>query len=512
MKQIFHIFAKDVRRLWPEIVISLATLASFVWIYPQEWGIQPVILPQLRWLPGAALLLVVVGWVLLIARAVHEETLVGERQFWITRPYRWPCLLASKTLFIFVFLMVPFFIVQLILLRITGFPALPSLLGVAWNLIFIAAIAVVPLAAIATVTSNFGKMLLGLLIVVIYIALVAYIDTRIPTSGFADEYVGTVTSLVLEGVLITVIVLQYAQRRAAVSRLLMVGMSLIIGVLTLFGPESLPMRLTYPANVRSAAVSVDIAFKPTTKMTRDGPLVFENTREVALSLPVEIGGIQSGTAIREDYGKVEITSASGEHWVSHWQSIHSDWGPRSTEAALGFRINNAFFERAKGKPVTVTLTLAMTGLEAGKTTYMTLPSEKFPIAGGGTCSLTKWGSISCLAPVRPPPLMLASVQSSEAKCFDGEPRDGDGGYGETWLGVLNPSVEFGLTPIWSSYLNFHLIEPNTQSRIGYICAGAPLSLTPYTVVWKGQRTVSLGSLRLGDYTDYPNRIQAYSHD
>jgi hypothetical protein len=37
MKQILHIFAKDTRRFWPEISISLALLATFVCIGPNLW-------------------------------------------------------------------------------------------------------------------------------------------------------------------------------------------------------------------------------------------------------------------------------------------------------------------------------------------------------------------------------------------------------------------------------------------------------------------------------------------
>ena len=36
MKQMLHIFAKDTRQFWPEILISLALVATFVWIYPQQ--------------------------------------------------------------------------------------------------------------------------------------------------------------------------------------------------------------------------------------------------------------------------------------------------------------------------------------------------------------------------------------------------------------------------------------------------------------------------------------------
>ncbi len=37
MKQILHIFAKDSRHFWPEILISMALVGALVWIYPSTW-------------------------------------------------------------------------------------------------------------------------------------------------------------------------------------------------------------------------------------------------------------------------------------------------------------------------------------------------------------------------------------------------------------------------------------------------------------------------------------------
>ena len=37
MKQILHIFVKDVRRFWPEISLSVAITAAFARYYPYQW-------------------------------------------------------------------------------------------------------------------------------------------------------------------------------------------------------------------------------------------------------------------------------------------------------------------------------------------------------------------------------------------------------------------------------------------------------------------------------------------
>jgi hypothetical protein len=75
MKQILHIFAKDSRHFWPEIVVSLAITAAFTWIYPNQWtqndlggGPGFAVSTELRLLTSVLTLLVPVSWWLLIAR------------------------------------------------------------------------------------------------------------------------------------------------------------------------------------------------------------------------------------------------------------------------------------------------------------------------------------------------------------------------------------------------------------------------------------------------------------
>ncbi len=47
------------------------------------------------------------AWWFLVSLAVYGEPLPGNRQFWITRPYRWTSLLGAKLLFIVAFVSFP---------------------------------------------------------------------------------------------------------------------------------------------------------------------------------------------------------------------------------------------------------------------------------------------------------------------------------------------------------------------------------------------------------------------
>jgi hypothetical protein len=75
---------------------------------------------------------VVVSWALLILRSSHAECLVGDRQFWVTRPYEWKQLLAAKLLFVAVFVDLPLLILQVFLLVMDGYQPASHISGLLW--------------------------------------------------------------------------------------------------------------------------------------------------------------------------------------------------------------------------------------------------------------------------------------------------------------------------------------------------------------------------------------------
>jgi len=106
MKMILHILLKDLRRHWMEITGYWLVCATWAWrqAYPfeLEWMQQRELVP----------ILFFAMWILLTVRLVQGECLVGDREFWPTRPYRWPLLLAEKALALLLFLNLPLLIAQ----------------------------------------------------------------------------------------------------------------------------------------------------------------------------------------------------------------------------------------------------------------------------------------------------------------------------------------------------------------------------------------------------------------
>src|ERR1700690_1009676 len=165
MNQILHIFQKDARRHWPEILISLALLGLFTHHELHPWqkadsfsSLTPFFfLLSGRYITPALVLF----WAFLIIRVVQGESLVGDRQWWVTKPYEWWNLFAAKLLFIFVFISVPLFHVHLLLLHQLGFPIFPNLPALLLSQLALYFVDFLLILLFASVTKNFGQLLLA---------------------------------------------------------------------------------------------------------------------------------------------------------------------------------------------------------------------------------------------------------------------------------------------------------------------------------------------------------------
>ena len=278
--------------------------ALFVWIYPIDWGHLPRV-SVWPWVPGAIAGLVPVSWLVLITRVIHAESLVGERQFWITRPYRWPELLGAKTLFIVAFVYVPFFLAQCALMQEAGIRhPLAHIDGLLFNLLLATGIAVLPMACLAAVTNNFAKMLLGLLCLILFVGGVAYLSTWLPSSNPTNSFGDALSFIAPVSVFVAVLLIQYARRWTMFARALLIALAVTISVIGLFGPEDFGMGLTYPKSAGATELHVEFDKVRDRSSVTTSDSVGE--REVTLAFPVAMSGIAPDTAVKADNARVVL--------------------------------------------------------------------------------------------------------------------------------------------------------------------------------------------------------------
>src|SRR5579875_4566 len=107
MGQSLHIFRKDTRHLWPQIAVVLALTVAYAWTQVLFSPVFTDHLYLINRLASGAEIALPISWWILTAFLVHQENLLGDRQFWLTRPYRRTELFAAKILFLVAYVEVP---------------------------------------------------------------------------------------------------------------------------------------------------------------------------------------------------------------------------------------------------------------------------------------------------------------------------------------------------------------------------------------------------------------------
>ncbi len=507
MKQILHIFVKDVRRFWIEIAILLALIATGLGLYAYIEALDPMLkfgrfgfnlANRLKPTLILFMVLVSIGWWLLISRVIHEERLAGDTQYWITRPYKWVKLLVAKLLFLAVFIYLPLLVAHCIILAVSGFSPLAYTPGVLYNLLLYTCL-LLPLTALATVTSNFARLTLTLLGALLAINLARVIPALVFGEFDVHELhtrIGFILALVVSG---AVILIQYACRKTRLSILLLIALPILFCGINFIDLDRLLMNHNYPSN---AATPFQVSFTQdqghSTYIWGNMNPMMDRAGQVLFILPMQVSGIPDDAGIISDSHRIEMDAPDGSHWTSKWETGFN-WknfaGHRKDE--LQFMIPRTFYEKYKSAPLTLHVTMALTQMKVGRVTQIALPApgHEFVVPGFGHCAMP-WekGHLSCISAM-PPPLVYVSAHPATTPCANPIPTnlsdwDQTGG----WVGTIDPApAEATLTPITSSPAIWNEDE-NKQLRAE--CLGMPITFTEYKKVGQMQTSFTLNDVHL----------------
>ena len=383
LPQPLHIFRKDVIHLWPETLVTLILFVAFAWSAPSR-DAGSDFAPFLGILSGLLHLLMPIAWLVVISRLIHDEPLVGDRQFWTSRPYHWAKLLAAKLLYLLVFLYLPFFLMQVYLLKHAGlYPttAIPALLH---NLLLLTVIIVIPLTAIAAVTSTFARLLLSVLGGIIYLlilsALVVYLAFRqMPPPAL--QPILTTLFILLPAV---ALVYQYATRRTSIARILLIATPLLILLLLVIVPTNALIHHAYPV-AGSDAPKLTAVPQPPVPQTGKLRLI---QNQVQILLPVAASGIdpQSNYIVQ---GAAVTLDAPGLHWSSPYlNAFGQQINAFSPGSVVPFPLSLKMYNKIHNTPVDVHLSLATDRLKLGTPTTWKATQQPFSVPGHGVCSFS----------------------------------------------------------------------------------------------------------------------------
>jgi hypothetical protein len=418
MRQALHIFKKDVRHLWLEILLVLAVTAVFALLGARGafWLDDPNANRGVAWM--MAQILLPVSWWILIARAVYGETLPGDRQFWITRPYRWTSLLGAKLLFIAVFVNLPWLAADVMILRAYGFAPEKEVAGLLCTQLLFAVAFLLPVAALCAVTTGFVQLLSGtfILFVVVLLWNTAVPQLVLGATWGAFDWINICCSILVAGLAAVIILIwQYARRNTWAGR----SIAAIAAITVLVGAALIPWTSAFAIQSRlskqpaAAAASLHVALDSDRKWLAR---VRVEGNQAGLELPLRIEGLPRGMQAKPEGLTMWIEAPNGrvaEGLRRPWMQIDSDRQILTLESG----VDRAFYQSVKDKAVKIHGTLYITLFGNRRTTRIPFDGPRVATPGMGLCSAQRGRDghnyfLFCATPFRTIP-DIVSVQFVE---------------------------------------------------------------------------------------------------
>jgi hypothetical protein len=415
MRQALHIFQKDARYLRNELCLLVGLAIVFAWAATHSAN------------PVWAELLLGAAAVWLIARLVHAEAIPGDRQFWITRPYRWEALLAAKLLALVVFVNLPVFAARAYVLVATGFPFRTTLAPLVWSQFVMFLGASIPIAALAAVTPGIVPFTFTGLIL---LAMGLGIDTRIaPPSTPAvrlalssSQWVwNSIAVLTLVAFAAPVLYLQYRKRWTFLSRcvVLCAGAAGALAYLYVPWPAAAAIQNSISPR-RFDGRAVRVRLEPGAR--RFFPMGMMWRRGVQVDLPIAVEGIPADAEFLPSAVALTFQAADGSAWSTgpylYPALAKQVSGPGRGILNANVDVPQAFFDKAKPQRVTVKGSLYLTVF--GNPQALTIPLQATPVnvPGGLQCSLGPFRQLGCRSAFRwPNRLVYAKFEDNHLRAF-----------------------------------------------------------------------------------------------
>lgn len=474
MKQVGLILWKDVRALWPQLSVYAVLLAAFAWAVPQTWpGSAPS--SFLGFFVTLVKILLGLSQFVLITSVVHADRLVGQEQFWVTRPYNWQSLLGAKLLFVVACVALPLVLMQWALLHAAGLDPFTAKVGMASAFLRFAVGAWLPLIVIASVTDSLAAAFTFLAALLVAWAVTLQFILSGTELRMSPPYEFAVFGPLFGILLLAIVAYQFARRRTVHSRIA-VAVTLGLFLLFIFGVDKQGFGAPVKALIRSR---YQIPSEGSLKLVfGQGPVPYPERGKdlqylrnfVEVKLPVRLEGLPADSRIQGTNVAVAF-AANGLRYAGPWQNASV------TEDAIGFALPESVFDRVAGVKITLHVEVIAEQMIPARVEHV-VAADRFPGPMGGNCILAK-GAVVCSAAYE---TLTPTHVEARAACEGQSPRAVG-----TWLLQAPP----GGRP--DPIVNVPLA---LQAKV---CPGNPIIFTEYGSPKRFRLVLDVPSVRLRDY-------------
>ena len=394
MRQALHIFRKDVRYLRNEICLILTFTGIFAFM-------------SSGWIE----LLMILAAAYVIVRVVHAETIPGDNQFWLTRPYRWRSLLGAKILFIVLFVNLPICLAQLGIVLAKGFPLGDVLAGLLWTQALLILLLTLPIAALAAITSGIMPFIFCtfVLVAIYFFAGNWLVRLESPWPASVEWIRDSLAAVVIAALALTVLYAQYRGRRTAFSRTLAAGVTTVGALLYWYMPLSMAMAVQ-----TGISTPPDFASNLAARLPETPGRSFEPRKSgiVGVQLPITVTGVPEEISLGIDSIPLVIELAGGETSNAALRRPANAARQTRDAGAVTFHttllLDPPVFNRAAEKPVTLRASVYFTAF--GNARSRTIPLQQKPanVMDGLQCYEAAFDTLNCRSAFRWPASMVYS--------------------------------------------------------------------------------------------------------
>jgi hypothetical protein len=489
MRLIWHVFKKDTRRLWWEIAVTLGLLA---WLaHLDRWRADYTPGSMEGWLN----VLLPFAWSYLIALAVLEDPLVGDRQFWIAVPCRWYSLLAAKALFVAAFIHVPYLLAGAAILLARGFPPflyLPQLFSK--QLVLLVALTL-PAAAVAAIVKNIMQVML--LAILVAAGVVAVNGGMGYLPWMPDDPLQRILALAaLASGSVAIALLQYARRRTMVSRAVAVAAALVAALVYGWLPREASAAVRCALSPARSPISIRLS--PGPEAPPEIVRAYARWRDaVTIAIPVDLSGASANAPAWFGQLALEIEGRRGDRYEMSWpttarpKTLLQAWlHPYDDHAWQVLRMDRSTYDRLQKDRVKLKGKVVAHFFRRAAATLMPFAARR-TVPGVGTCSsliASGWGPskelirVDCESPAQIPEPTLVRLIDPNTR------REWAGSLGDSVTPMPYPRLTW-LSPINRRSTFFHLTTEDVSAHEGSrwlvpeeVVARAELEITPQLTI------------------------------
>jgi hypothetical protein len=510
MRMIFHILKKDLRRHRLEIGLFVLACAAWAWqtAHPSGW----IWMSEKGFLPVLLFLL----WFLVTVRVVQGESLVGDREFWMTRPYRWGQLMAAKALLLIICLNVPLLIAETFLLASAKIPLswhlAPGLIFLQFGfLIFVT----FPVAALASVTESLVQWAIAVAGMIVCALVVTWLPwSKLPPALSGGEDAGSWMGMALIAPALAFVLLwQYKRRRVWPARLAFGGALLAIPLVILLACTPLIRSLAYPEMKKNAPVQLTMAEDESG--ARSYTRFADMGQEVNISLPVKVNPGDSDNELSVDGLRVTLTGDNGWSWQSQWLNHSIRFSREFPRGSIFVTMPKNTADKMAQAHATAKVELAFEIYRLGPPRTIETRADKFALPGGVNC---RWFSgevgelwvngMNCVAPLHLPEMMEVRIDSGTNTCSVGASDEAlppghfatDDENGSDWPADFDPDPVRKVDMGFGKWIPLIPTGDPGQSRSAEVCRGTPLTVRLGTKEDQMRATFDLGSVGMEKLT------------